>query len=266
MKKLKSKKKGFTLIEVLVAGGVSLLLGLTIVNVFIQSRRSLDHAIGTADLVRATRVPMDRLGYYITAGSSIRGEETILFPPSGVSGMNERGQTLSITDPDTWYRYIIIRTTEDFLWSTYDPNEIMTLHLLPDTTHANLINAYENDAQRIYDYVLWFEDDTNGIDALPNEDKVLAVARIAPLFNAGTGVTTFRDEAWASGNPFADLDPNTAAKVIARNVEDVTFKREGSAAVDVSILAQTQVRTAAGNQTKQFRASQRYHVVSELMQ
>lgn len=267
----RNKIQGFTLIEVLVAGTVSLLLAVTIFSVFVQSRRTLSHAIGTAEMVQATRIPLDRITAYLGAGSTVRSEDIFLFPPSGASGTNERGQTVDPDDPDTWYRYFILRTTEDFLSPTYDPDEIWTLRsTLPGANHAALMDAYENDAQRVYDYIVWFEDDTNGISVLPNEDKVLAIARITQLSQPGPGVggvtTLFRDSAWAAGNPWADLEPAYQPRIISRRLEDMSFKRESSA-LDVNVLATAQVRSAAaGNVTKRYRATQRIPIASEIMQ
>lgn len=267
----KKKSKGFTLIEVLVAGGVSFLLAVTIFSVFIQSKRSLSHAMGMADNVRATRIPLDRLSAYISTGATVPSEDVMLYPPSGAGSLNERGQTVLAADPNTWYRYIILRTTEDFLHPSYDPNEIFTLRatLGGGGGHAELMDAYENDAQRVYDYIIWLEDDTNGIDALPNEDKVLAVARVTPLTVAGAGVgglvTQFRSTAWATGNPFGDIDPNIPPRIISRRVEDIGFFRDSSA-LDVSVLSVAQVRAAAGGMIdKQYRASQRIAIPSEVM-
>lgn len=271
MQKLKKKKRnGFTLIEVLVASGVSLLLGLTIFNVFVQSRRALAHAIGTAELVQSTRTPMDRISAYLGAGSTAAGEDVILYPPHGPGWTNERGQIVVDADPSTWTRYIVLRTTEDFLSPTYDPNEIFNLKAAtPQATHAALMDAYENDAQRVYDYIIWFEDDANGISRLPNEDQVLAVARVAALTVPGPGVggqvTQFRSSAWASADPWADLEPAYPVRIIARRIDDMSFKRDSSA-LDVNVFASTTVQTAAnGPQVKNYQATQRIHIPSEIM-
>lgn len=275
MFKRKHKKNlAFTLIEVLVASGVSLLLGVTIFNVFVHSKRALAHAIGTADLVRATRIPMDRIGTYLGAGAGTASQDTILFPPNGFGLTNRRGQTVMQDDATTWYRYVVIRTTEDFLNPAYDPDEIFDLETTRGTPgHVELMAAYENDAHRIYDYLIWFEDENvaGGINTpLIQEDKVLAVGRILPNTSpppaGGTiPITNFRTIGWAQGSPWLDLDPAVPPRIIARGLDDVTFLRETSG-LDVNVQATAIVQTAAnGPQPKTYHASQRIHLVSDLM-
>lgn len=274
MRKIKDKR-GFTLVEVLVAGGVSLLLGLVIVNVFIQSRRSLDHALGTADLVRATRPVLDRMGYYLAAGSSIPSQDTVLWPvhdpannPLGMT--NERGQTVLRNEPSTWTRYVVFRTTEDFLSPTFDPNQIMSLTTMTSASHQTLMDLYKTDSQDVFDYIVWYEGDSadpSQLNVLPTEDNVLAVARVAQLVD-GSGNTVYRTNDWASipagNNPFNDLEPAYAPRIIARGVDDVSFYRENFA-ISVSAEASAEVRNATGTNTKQFRANSTIHIPSGLL-
>jgi prepilin-type N-terminal cleavage/methylation domain-containing protein len=246
------RSRGFTLIEVLVAMGVSLLLGLCVLGTFIQSRRSFEHAAGTIELVQATRPAMDRLTQYLTTAVAITGEETIVYP-GGIGGANDDGGVIVGDDPSTWPQYMIFRTTEDFLSPTFDPDEIM--NLVGFVNHTQLMETYKTEAQPIYDYILWWEGDRH--DHLPDVEQGLVIGRVQQLVD-GSGNTVFRDPSvWGipGSDPWADLEPSIDPRIIARgeHLEEVNFMYPIENGMNVSIRAQTQVRSQVKIEDKEFR-------------
>lgn len=276
---LRRHNKGFTLLEVLVASGVSLLLGVCVLASFIQSRRSFESAEGTIEMVRAARPAMDRVSQYVGSAVSIAGEDTILYPPvtagPGVTSfVNERGQTVDTNDPSTWSSYIVFRTTEDFLSPGFDPDEIMDLiNGAQGFTHAQLMDTYKTNAQPVYDYILWWEDEN--LDKVDDVDNALMLARVAQVVDAA-GNTVFREADWAgtSGDPWADLEPTINPRIIARGggkdgvggLEEVNFLHQMSNGVNISIQAGTDVRMNVGTEHKVFRLEGLIQIPSISMQ
>lgn len=246
---MRPQQRGFTLVEILVAGGVSLLLALVLVNIFFHSRRALEHAEGTVTLLRATRIPLDRLTNYISSSASIPGTDVLLYPKQSQGQLNERGQTIANDDPDTWPRYIVLRSTEDFLSPDFNPDSILEVD-----RNAELLQQYRTNGQAVYDYIIWWEDQANGLDILPNEDKVLAIGRAVQLIDS-QGNTILRPDEWAATNPFLDLSTEIPPRVIGRHLEDASFLSLIGNGINVSLLAETTVLTAAQNEQKQFRTT-----------
>ncbi len=272
--KKNSKTSGFTIIEVLVASGVSLLLGLCVLNAFIQSKRSFDHSAGTIELVQATRPASDRISQYLTSAVSIPGESTVVFPQNNPTSLqnfgtpgkdNERGETIVLDEPSTWPSYIVFRTTEDFLSPTFNPNEIMDIingNINGITDHGKLLSTYKTDTHRVFDYILWWED--SNLDKLSGYDNALMLARVLPLDTDGDEIFEFRPDSWAAigADPWADLDPDIPPRVIAsggrgtnggEGLASANFLAAGSNGVNVSLLARQRVRNHTEVQSKEYR-------------
>lgn len=255
--KLPKKPFGFTLIELLVAGTVSLVLALTLFQVFVHSGRSVTEATEKLSLMSKTRIPLDRASLYLSSSIKVPGEENFLFPTSE-GGQNEFGTAIDPGDASTWNRYVVFRTGEDFLSAGFDPDQIM------DPTHYSTngqLSRYRNYTHEVFDYIMWFEDDSVA-DHAPNVDKALCLARIKPLPDpSNPGRFLFRDEAWAKNNPWADIDTtvrgggNNYVLVLARECKEITFRRVGAGAFEMSALAEETVHTTGGPQVKQFRTS-----------
>lgn len=273
------RRRGFTLIEVLVASGISLLLGLLLVAVFVQSTKALGQTEGRVQLVQSARQVANRLQLLVSAGAYIPGQDTVLYPqPFAGLGTNERGNAVVGDNPDTWYRYMVFATTEDTLASDFDPNEIYEYparYVAGSDDVVNFIDGYRSEAQRISYYIIWWEDDANGLNILDDEDKVLVIGLVGGEKSGGStwsgGVETvlpdFRTVEWASegtettDEPFSDLftdakgDPLTKPvyRVLGRDLEDVTFLKRSDAGIQVSILARKTITAQVGSQTKEFR-------------
>lgn len=237
------------------------LLGTVIVSVFIQTKRSIGHAIGTVELVQDTRIAVDRSAQVISSAVAKEGQSSIMYPaldqsaPSGGSGgLNERGTAIVPANPETWPRAIIFRTSEDFLNPAYSPNEIMELINLTGLTHAQLMETYKSDAQSSFDYILWWEDGDLNKD--PREN-VLLCARATP--NVIGGVVTYRPDSWAdltdpTADPWADIDPTIPVRAIANHVDSVSFLYTMQNGVTISVADSARVRNAVGQyEVKQSR-------------
>jgi len=245
------KKRGFTLLEILVASSVSLLLGLAIVNAFMYSNRSLAHATERISLVQRTRLPAARLADYLNSAIGIPDLPTVLYPPVSSSGTvaNLQGTTIVDDDPSTWDQLIVFRTTEDFLNPAYDPETIM------DTTDIrNNLGIWERDEQRLNEYVIWYEGDD--IDWIANVDNAIVMARFDNLTDS-----TDRDTAWVrswyttvSQGSIPQLEPAVDLFYIAQNVDDVRFRRRLASGIQISVSAEETVSTASGGrELKTFR-------------
>lgn len=256
------RQPGFTLIEVLLASAIALVLGLVVVATLIQSTKSLSQVEGRVEMVQSARLIANRLQQIVSAGVSIPEKETVLYP--GVFpiafNINERGQNVLADDPKTWPRYFVFRTTEDFLATDFDPNQIYALSTMDPGVRKNLLDGYRTDAQPIYDYIVWWEDGVI-LNVLPKENKVLALGRLKTYDPDGDGNYEFRDPSltvYPAFNIFDELVVDAATskpqvRILGRNVEDVSFLRQDNAVLQVSVLDTKTVQAQVGSQQKEFR-------------
>lgn len=244
------KKSGFTLIELLVAMSVSILLGVTLLQIFMSSNRTVAEATQKIDLMSRARIPMDRAAYYLSSAIEVPGREQGHFLyPLGLGTTNERGTLIERDKPRTWYHYIVFRTTEDFMNPAFDPSQIT------DLTHvSNNLNAYRTQAHNVYDYIIWFEDDAF-LDKHPDVDKALCLARIQPLLD-GSGNIQFRDSTWAAGDPWVDIDtmtgPTRGIRVLAQRCEEISFLPRTSGAMQMASITKGDIQTNNGIKTKEY--------------
>lgn len=245
---------GFTLLEVLVASGISLLLGIAILNAFVYSSEALEHATGRVTLFQRTRLPAERVLNFLNSSVSIPDISTIPYPvvtATSGGGNNLFGNAIFDDDVSTWDQVIVFRTTEDFLHPSYVPDTIM------DTTEIrNNLAVWERDEQRLTEYVIWFEDDTN-IDWIPGVSNVVAMARFDNLT-----LSRDREADWvrdwysrtSNGSPPPDLEPGLDTFIIAKNVDDMKFRRRADAGIQIAVTARQEVSTVSGGrETKSFR-------------
>lgn len=275
-------QSAFTLIEVLVASGVSLLLGLVIAAIMIQSTRSLAQTEGRVELVQAARIAANRLQLVVSSGAYIPGESAVLYPEPFRSNLRNEREAIVVSDePDTWFRYMVLTTTEDSLAENFDPDGIYNLHPDDPETQTRL-KGYWDESQTIFYYLIWWEDISNGgLDILPDEDKVLVIGRVAPSYTAleltkppNERVPSFRDREWAGGadfpssNPFADLSKDSDGKlrtrILARHLEDVSFIKRDDAGIQVSVLARKAMISQSGQETKEFRLESLLQIPAEI--
>lgn len=246
------KRTGFTLIEVLVASGVSLLLGLTVFQIFYQSRRSIEGAADRISLIQATRPALARVSGYVTSACNRGSTDPTLFPeidPSGQIANNEFGVTMYSDDPSTWAKVLCFSTTEDFFDPNFDPEGIMDINNV-----ANNLDIYVTDAHRIYQYMIWWESDSNGHDFLPNLDKKLCLARLSfepdpEIRGSNWGKTAF------AGDPASFIDPNFEPQIISHSLEEVSFYRLTRDTIECSVLATGTVTTTGDKQDKEYRST-----------
>lgn len=273
---VRRQRRAFTLIEVLVASGAAVLLGLVVVAIFVQSAKTLTQVEGRVEMVQTSRVILNRLQQVISCGVSIPGEDTVPYPEQNQI-QNERGQNIVPDDPTTWCRYVVIRTTEDFLRrdddedfeEDFNPNEIYDLPTMPAIDQANILAEHRTDAQNVYDYIIWWEDSSNGgLNILPNEDRVMVIGRVKPLQHPTSFDVLFRPDGWASGTPFNDLDEDSSGRptirILGRGGRDVSFFRHDSSGIQISILSEKTVQSQIGSQNKQFRLDGMIHIPAEV--
>lgn len=268
-----NRLRGFTLIEVLVASSVSLILGLALVQMFFYSSKQLAATTGRMEMVQAARIPIDRVQQVLASAVGTTRTEggTFRFPSNGIIGINgtgenERGQTLDKANADTWYRYVIVRTTEDLLADNFNSNEIFELPTMAEPQRSNLVSGYRTENQIIFDYIIWFEDDAV-VDRVPNIDKALVVGRIQQQVVGGTAVARLMP--WAEGDPWADLENAPGGgpriRVLARNLEDVSFLLN-EVALNVSVKTTKNFSTVSGGrEDKDFRLDAWVQIPSEIM-
>lgn len=254
----RKSRSGFTLLEVMVASTVSLMLALTLFNAFFQSNKALAHSTTRIDAFQRTRLPAERVASYLNSAVSIPSLDTIVYPQQSLTANptipNLFGGIIYDDDPKTWDQLVFFRTTEDFLATTgtvgydFDPEAIM----IP-TDIKNNLDVWERDDQRLTEYVIWFEDDTN-IDWIPNTSNVIAMARL----NDNT-VSDLRNEAWVRAwfskiDPKVDFQPGIAPFIIAKNVDDFRVRRRIESTIQVAVTAEQKVRNVSGStDTKTFR-------------
>lgn len=247
----KTPRVGFTLIEVLVAASVSLLLGLTVFNIFYQSRRSIAGASDRIQLIQATRAPLSRISGYIQSGSNVGSTDPVLFPPINGSklAVNEFGNQMFDDDPSSWAKIICFSTAEDFFDPNFDPEGIMDI-----TAIETNLDAYVTDSHRIHQYVIWWESTANGHDFLPDLDDKLCLARLVddPIANSrgpDWGRNTF------AADPASFIDPNFDPRVLAHQLTEASFYRLSSNTLEVSVLVDGEVTTTRDDADKQYRAT-----------
>ena len=237
--------EGFSLLEVVVAASVSFILFTARLNSFFHSNRLLSQSTGRLELVQACRIPVDRLQQLLSTSVCIPSEETILYPDSPGAGKmthNESGQAILADDPDTWTRYLIMRTTEDFLADDFNANEIYELATMPAAERDEILKGFRTDAQQCYDYIIWYEGDT--LDKLPDVDRALVVGRVQQVLD-GSGNTVYRPRAWADGSP--------RIRILAQNLDAVTFFRAGGNGINVSVRKEKTIQAQTGEQKKVYR-------------
>jgi hypothetical protein len=269
MAKRTSRRQGFTLIEVLVAAMVSIMLALLVVGIFISSERAVSATAGTLEMISDTRPTMARLASYLTSAVTITGEDdTVVYPPVGSGYQTEAGVTPVREQPSTWTKYLVFRSSEDFLNPNFDPNFIWDIvNLGIDTpSHNLLMQTYETDSYAIFDYLIWFDEGTGPLNHLPNEDKVLVIARLTqePDFELRPSEDYRVDQ---GGDPWSFIDPAVEPRVIGRGLESVSFHMLVPNGVYVSCLAQKNVLAAGGGTVaKEFRAEGMIQIPSISMQ
>lgn len=257
---------GFTLLEVLVASGVSLLLAITVFNIFTQSSRAIEGSTGRIELVQRTRIPLNRLVLYLSSAVGTPGLDSVYYPvvdnlPTALQP-NERGGLVNEDDPTSWHRVVVFRTSEDFMDPAFDPDGIMDR----DSLH-NDFDVWQFDDQRLSDYVIWFEDDDNGLNLLPQQDKVLAIAALRDILVTEEP----RDADWVTNwlttaDPTSEFEVGLEPQILGRQLEDVSFRRREFGAVQVSALAEQDTKTASGQaQRKSFRADAVVQIPTDLV-
>jgi hypothetical protein len=276
-----SPKRGFTLIEVLVASFVSFLLALVVVGIFISSQRAISSTTGTLEMISDTRPAMARISSYLTSAVTLTGEDdTVVYPPVGAGYVTEAGTAPVREEPETWTKYLVFRSSEDFLDPNYDPDVIWDIvELGIDTpSHNLLMQTFDRDSYGIFDYIMWFDEGTGTLDRLPNEDKVLVIARLTQERDLSVptppGVdppvilrpaNVYRVD--QGGDPWTFLDPNVEPRIIGRGLESVSFHMLVSNGVYVSCLAQKDVLAAGGGTiAKEFRSEGMIQIPSISMQ
>lgn len=283
------KRTGFTLIEVLVASMVMLILGIVVATVFIQSTKSLGQTEGRIELVQAARIAVNRLQPVFSSGAyvpgSAGGDSALIYPDpfpvsSAVPFYNERGGEIVSDDPRTWHHYAIMQTTEDSLAVGFNPNLIHELPTLTSEEIAEEIKGYRSDAQKIHCYIIWWEGtagDSNSLDILPDEEKVLVIGRIEDEFlpdDTDKEYPVLRSREWAGGydyssnNPFEDLQKDATGKlnirILARGLEEVTFLKRTSPGIQASVLTKKRIISQVGSEDKEFRYDTLLQIPSEI--
>jgi hypothetical protein len=258
---------GFTLLEVLVASGISLLLGIVIVRIFGATRTSLDHASGRISLVQKARLPVERLSRYVTAAVGTPSEASIIYPPLLIkadgSKTNDRGMVIKNGEVQTWDRVLLFRTTEDFFATTatvgyeFDPEGIMNINDI-----KNNLDIWERDDQRLTEYVIWFEDDTN-INWLPQASNCIAIARLNDTVLSAQRTSDWA-RAWLSGaNPESQFQAGIEPRIIAHGIKDAGFRVREAGGVQVSVEVEGEIRQASQTVLKSFRFDGFLQVPSE---
>jgi hypothetical protein len=248
---------------VVVAASVSFILFTALMNSFFNSNRLLSQSTGRLELVQACRIPVDRLQQIISTAVCVPSEQTILYPENPGPGKmthNERGQPIDPNDPDTWTRYLVMRTTEEFLADDFNANEIYELATMPAAQRDEILMGFRTDAQRVYDFIVWYEDDV--LDKLPDVDRALVVGQVQQVLD-GSGNTVYRPRSWAgghdypAGDPWADLalnaDGSPRVRILAQNLDAVTFFRAGGNGINVSVRKEKTVQAQTGEQKKVYR-------------
>jgi hypothetical protein len=247
----------------MVATAISASLLTALLNSFFHTNRVLNQATGRMEMVQACRIPVDRLQQILSTAVCIPSQETILYPDSPGAGKlthNERGQLIDPNDPTTWTRYLVMRTTEDFLADDFNADEIYELASMPQADREEILRGYRTDAQQCYDFIVWYEDDV--LDKLPDVDRALVVGRVSQVLDA-QGNTSYRPRSWAggaqypSGDPWADLDidPKTGKpriRILAQNLDGVTFFRAGGNGINVSVRKEKVIKSHLTSQNKSF--------------
>jgi hypothetical protein len=284
MAKRTSRRQGFTLIEVLVAAMVSIMLALLVVGIFISSERAVSATAGTLEMISDTRPTMARLARYMTSAVTLTGEEdTVVYPPVGSGYQTEAGDIPVREQPSTWTKYLVFRSSEDFLDPNPDPNlswnpnriwEIAEAGGAIDSpNHRTIMATFENEAYDIFDYLIWFEEGTGTLNHLPNEDKVLVIARLTQerdMTDPDQPVILRPSEDYRvdeGGDPWSFIDPAAPPRVIGRGLESVSFHMLVPNGVYVSCLARKNVLAAGGGTVaKEFRAEGMIQIPSISMQ
>lgn len=218
------RQRGFTLIEVLVAMGITSLLALMLLNLFSASKTAFDHGATRMELTQKSRIAADRMLPFVSSAVTYAGLDGLPYPQMGLNS------SLDLDDPNTWPQHLVFRTTEDFLSPTYD---------------AQFAVQYSDLVAEVYDtylYAVWLEgDDTGGIDNIPDLANCLVLGRLQDPVNPN-------DAVWLA-DPWAEFSGDQQDfQVLARDLDTVRFRRLDDDAVIASIRTVDQVRGATGQQ------------------
>lgn len=123
----RSRKQGFTLLELLITMALSLLLSLLLVSAFSQTSSAIDLGTAKTTMQTATRTAIDRMTPLVMSASANGGLDAVERPAAGLG-------------VDTM---ILFNTTEDFLAPGYDVTAAFDITDPPRTyaiTHDNVNN------------------------------------------------------------------------------------------------------------------------------
>ena len=253
----RARKRGFTLVELLVAMFISTILGIAVIQTFISSRDSLSHATGRLEMIQAARIPIERVSSYLTSTVSNNRIDALIYPPraNAAHPNNIFGTPTLANDPSTWEPMIVFRTTEDFFANgdvsigyTFDPDAIMDI-----TDIKNNIDVWDRDDQRLTEYVIWFEDDTN-INWLPNETNVLAMARFSDVIISENKTTGWVQGTWfTKADPTVDFHPATEIRILARDINQVSFRRRLENGLQMAVETEKTIKSAGDPIAKSLR-------------
>lgn len=221
------KQRGFTLIELMVVFGVSILLSLTLVGIFAQSRASLDKASSRINLTQRARIPIDRAALFLTSAASANGSSGVEFPRATEAGLNT-------DDPSTWPQYCVFATTEDFSSNSYQPERDLA---------ENGMGFYMFNSPPIYYYLIWYEGDSTKGDAhdvYPNVANSVLITKL----NYPASLT----EAYLL-DPFANIDTSAAVsyRILGQQLNDCRFRRALDYGLLMRIETEGQLRRAVGS-------------------
>jgi hypothetical protein len=131
---------------------------------------------------------------------------------------------------------------------------------MPAAQRDEILMGFRTDAQRVYDFIVWYEDDV--LDKLPDVDRALVVGQVQQVLD-GSGNTVYRPRSWAgghdypAGDPWADLalnaDGSPRVRILAQNLDAVTFFRAGGNGINVSVRKEKTVQAQTGEQKKVYR-------------
>jgi prepilin-type N-terminal cleavage/methylation domain-containing protein len=228
-----SRKKGFTLIELMVVMVISSLLLTVLVGIFSQSSSSLSLATNRLDLTGRARVPADKAAFYISSAIEAGDRDGIMFPPTGLAGVDD-------ADSTTWPRHLVFETTEDFCETSYSPDRTLT---------EFGTGFYIFGQPPIFQYVLWYETGDGGMyDNYPGIEGALMLMKLTD-----PGLTGAPLDAWLA-DPFANLeatDANTKERLVGGKIEDIRFNHITSNLVQLRVRTQGQVKRAQGQMETQ---------------
>lgn len=220
-------RRGFTLLEVMVAMAVSSLLLLTLVTAFSQSSASLSLATSKLDLAGRARVPADKVSFYLSSAIEAGDRDGILYPTPGLPA------TLDDADSTTWPRHVVFETTEDFCESTYQP----------DRTLVEFGTGFYIFGQPpVFYHVIWYETGDGGMyDNYTGVEDCLMMMKLTDPGLTGLALTN-----WAA-DPFDQLettDADTKERLIGGRIEDVRFNHISASLLQMRVQTEGRVKRA----------------------